>query len=353
MVLVALISACNPPVIPAMGDSGLELSDAGPPDAGFDPTIGGPCATASDCHDGQVCIAGFPGGYCTEDCSETGVCEPGSVCRPDLNGGPSYCFRECDPEVTARQCRAEYTCGTESPAICLPGCYDETDCGDGQFCSELSHGNRCRSEDAELGDACVVNEDCGDLGSCYSEWRTGFPGGLCAVVTQCAVSTSEGCPDDSVCLPLSAGGLTGCFPGCDSDDDCRADYSCKTSPETGRGVCWTALRVERLGEPCETATCDNGTCLTEVATGYPGSFCTDDECDPVADTGCPSGGHCVSLHGRVACHPGCEDDHECRDGYACRLVDESLAAGPRACVPACADGDCGGGACDWETGLCE
>jgi hypothetical protein len=61
------------------------------------------------CTVGQICLpaeVGFVGGYCTVDCTQTGLCPPDSLC---VNaGGPSFCFLSCQ---STNSCRApDYDC---------------------------------------------------------------------------------------------------------------------------------------------------------------------------------------------------------------------------------------------------
>jgi len=81
-----------------------------------DQLIGGECATAADCDDGNDdtpaldCILDFKGGYCGRaGCQNSTDCPEGSLCA-DLEGS-FYCFLACTDKA---QCNQNRTADNES-----------------------------------------------------------------------------------------------------------------------------------------------------------------------------------------------------------------------------------------------
>jgi len=83
--------------------------------------IGAACTTDAPCAPG-VCGTGFPGGYCTQDCS-VDACPLGSRCVS--NATVAVCLQSCvGPRTGQSECRAGYVCeddGTGS-GVCIPSC---------------------------------------------------------------------------------------------------------------------------------------------------------------------------------------------------------------------------------------
>ncbi|MEM9067444.1 MAG: hypothetical protein AAGE52_03030 [Myxococcota bacterium] len=366
--------------------------DAAVPDSDVpvDSDIGEACRTDDDCAD--LCIEDFPGGYCTALCGGGTGCPDGSTCTP-VGGGQEICLRDCDP-VDEDPCgRMFYGCTNDFrfPSVCLPGCRSNADCPDGQACDpdgDLGQGT-CFNPDAELGDACTDSEECDEDGFCLAEFFAGWPGGAC-LSFGCDVAGNTGCEGDGQCLPSPRGGGL-CFGGCETDDDCRDGYSCEADDDFpdrmfcspaceddsacsgGRecnpalGTCDDPFDADELGDPCSTVmgACAGGTCFTEFASGFPGSYCTFTGCDatmPDADDGCPGDGVCVANGGDNVCIDGCEDDRDCRSpDYTCRQVDRDDPSKGLGCFPSCENDDAcandGTGmspdfSCNPGTGLC-
>lgn len=72
--------------------------------------VGGPCTTSEDCSSGSRCLTSgdFPGGTCTQNCSEHLDCPEGARCISKESG---ICLLEC--ELPA-DCRGGYTCKGKS-----------------------------------------------------------------------------------------------------------------------------------------------------------------------------------------------------------------------------------------------
>jgi hypothetical protein len=248
---------------PPMIDAG---TDAGPV---INTPVGDPCAADTDCGDG-LCIGaeeGYPMGYCSSVCITGDECPTGSTCIQTGGGGmAAYCFADCDPAATERECRAYYGCasGFGLPApVCLPGCTDDTDCPPDRTCNPTG-GGECYNPAASFGDACASSTDCPDLMRCQSESRRGYPGGMCQAFG-CDPAADTGCPADAHCIPGGMSGFGRCIPSCTVDtvaDDCRAAYGCTAPNATypDRFVCTPACTLDTDctdGRVCDTAM---GTC---------------------------------------------------------------------------------------------
>jgi serine protease len=87
--------------------------------------VGSPCSSNSDCLDGGRCVTGYPGGYCTRDCS-TESCPAGSKCYiVDSDTGEKACIASCSgPGAGQSNCRASYVCYDDEAGggQCLPNC---------------------------------------------------------------------------------------------------------------------------------------------------------------------------------------------------------------------------------------
>ena len=370
----------------AMFDSGV--------DAPIEPvTIGEACTADTDCPgDGAICISDpglLPGGYCSLACDPMGgdpMCPTGSTCL-EIGRGQAFCFRDCDPTATSRECRAGYGCASNPmvPSVCLGGCTDDTDCPSGLMCDPLggfSGSGTCFDPSAGPGDPCAMDTDCGAGAFCFSEDASGVPGGAC--FGECDVATNAGC-ETGACFPAQGTGL--CAAGCTTDADCRDAYACTPVPgvtgrsycaadcttdadctisgfvcNVGTGTCAEPFDPTRLGQTCSNfggTPCPGGPCFSERAPGCPGAYCAYAGCGTVGTAcGAESGGVCVpSPTGSATnyCFDDCTTDTDCRAGYACRPSDASNPTSPGACFPACTDtAQCTGmtRTCDPTSGLC-
>lgn len=230
--------------------------------------------------------------------------------------------------------------------------------------------------ESDIGTGCTADSDC-DGGVCVTE-SDGFAGGYCSAF--CV--SDEDCEGASICVEVG-GGTSLCFDTCDPDveRDCRAGYGCGESfmlpapvclpgcvddtdcPSDatcnpaggglGEGSCYNA--GASVGDACEASIdCPDETfCFAERFAGWPGGACIAFGCDPDANTGCPTGSHCIRGRRGGRCFPSCVDGMDCRDAYACLPDDEFTDRS--ICQPACADAtNCSGGrTCDAMTGRCE
>ncbi len=380
-------------------DTGISFDASPPPDGSMEDgsvdavlppasDVGSACESAAMCD--SICIEedmGFPGGYCTTECTGDD-CPDGSICT-QVGRGFFLCLDECDPSSEERTCREGYGCASSfmlDGPVCIPGCYDDTDCPSGLTCNPdggFAGEGACFDADASIGDACTDELMCPADAFCLGERFSGWPGGAC-IRGGCDADSGSGCESGEVCLPAGRGGA--CFAGCSSDDDCRPDYTCTDFDDDpsrsfcapactddaqcsdGRvcnpalGTCDVPFDASDIGRECSTTegVCDGGSCLTEFESGFPFSYCVYVGCDPTAapsESGCPGDGVCApGASGLGVCLDACDDSLECtRDGYDCLPSDRSDATSPTACMPACTtDASCAnmGFVCNEGTGLC-
>ncbi|MCB9599458.1 MAG: hypothetical protein H6720_03725 [Sandaracinus sp.] len=331
------------------------------PDAGPGPgSIGEACREDGDCSTNELCVD-FPGGYCTADCGSLD-CPSGSSCV-QVDRATFLCLADCDP-AAADPCRAGYGCTTDPSLgnVCIPGCTTNDDCADGLECDAeggAAGEGACFDPDSEVGDACTTDEECPSGNFCFQERFGGWPAGAC-VEFGCDPVGGTGCGEGAVCVAAGGGdGLCiaactgasdcrdgydcvegGCRPGCDDSDECSDGRVCNPAV----GTCASPFDATLLGDTCSGSrrACLGGTCLSEFASGFPGSYCSYLGCDPAATDatdGCPGDGVCKMVDGEALCLDACTVEAGCREGYACRQVDPENAERGLACVPACTSDD--------------
>ena len=88
--------------------------------------IGGACTTS--CPNNATCLTtGWPGGYCSKDCS-TSTCPVGSTCVGSMT---QFCVSQCTgPNAGQSTCRASYVCYDDGTGkgMCLPRCNNDPEC---------------------------------------------------------------------------------------------------------------------------------------------------------------------------------------------------------------------------------
>ncbi len=218
------------PPQPPITDNGNEINQS---------WIGGACDDSGDCwnqdfsQDPTCELSGFPNGYCTQSCAQSGS---GSWICPDTEYGPASgattsrcitttsgaptCATECDFGLSPTGCRPGYGCVLRQRhgepnkiyPICLPS--------DAQgWPGEPAKG-------FDIGDACGLDADCESL-MCLQ-----LPGGYCTK-SYCEFT---GCPSGSTCYGFEGGG-SACLDDCSSANQCRENegYTCDSY-----GSCWPA-----------------------------------------------------------------------------------------------------------------
>lgn len=255
------------------------------PDPGTDAAVQGPsgifgsCTSDSDCPgEGAICRTaaedGFPGGYCTIECSDRTPCA-------EERGGGGILYHNCvsragDPAdrfTCDRVCRNGVDCGrsgytclagavANGDGICIPVCESDDQCGAGAFCNVYS--GSCEAEPPELNGAltgapCLADADC-ESGACIEQgtntaptgWIGGYCTGNCILPTgyntndvfrgdALPAGTCAGGEGNAVCFPAdfgesNRGDLGFCYAGCGSTSDCRQGYVCNNQFQMGGTV---------------------------------------------------------------------------------------------------------------------
>ena len=228
-------------------------ADFGPPPG----ALGGPCTRDEDCADG-VCLGkpgtihfgSYPGGICARACTRLDTdaghppeCPAGFNCSLTQVFGsmPPYCLPYCFPGIPACP-RQGYGCGSRL-RHCVAGCDDAADCRAGRSCDpSFGEAGACFLPTAQVGDPCVEQDDCPMNGYCHDEKYGGWPGGACS--QRCGpAAVADGrslgvCPGGQHCLYLDQFGER-CYPGCQTDADCRPGYRCQDpgGSDAGRLYC--------------------------------------------------------------------------------------------------------------------
>ncbi|MCA9539471.1 MAG: hypothetical protein KC620_11325 [Myxococcales bacterium] len=353
---------------------------------------GGACEAEGDCHVGdclsQAATAGaVPGGFCSVQCADDGVCA-GGACVPVEQG--RVCFERCDE---FGGCRPRWTCAPptrDRAAICVVDCRVAGCPGQGRC--DASSG-ACEPSEVPCRYDCAVGEHCLDGrcvrldGSCVTDYHC--PAGVTACVFGRCLPV-EGTPcaqvDDCDAIQRCVGddGVGICALACAADGDCPAHRVCRAdlgacayepcggdsangallgpcrfgsagrpgtclplgnqAPRPGLGYCIEA-GIAETGEPCD-AQSDGRTPRDRAVQCAPGRVCEGDPDDPLDPAPGEQGrGRCVAL-----CAPGdaaiCVADEVCVELGA---PDEGRSVGAclRSECDALAPAGCGiGGRCE-------
>jgi hypothetical protein len=104
----------------------------------------------------------------------------------------------------------------------------------------------------EIGDSCALSTDCASDGTRVCD--TSEPGGYCTILNCTGTDLGSPCPGGDVCVLFNANvpgcpyssqtpartGQSFCMAGCNTNDDCRGGYSCR-SPT---GAPWDAVLLD-------------------------------------------------------------------------------------------------------------
>ena len=171
--------------------------------------IGSPCRSNTDCGSGKLCVNGWSGGTCTQDCFNTQKtcntdtnCGLGQVCQTNVITNAKHCAVAC-PKGSA----CTFFSGTS--AFCLAGCQKDADCRADYYCGTVASNNICLPRgQKKIGEACTLDSDC-QSGSCQL-----LPSGRYCTQT----CTGSDCPTGFSCN--SFGSTKFCDKDCFKDSEC-------------------------------------------------------------------------------------------------------------------------------------
>lgn len=204
---------------------------------------GGPCEGHSDCQSG-LCLTeeaeGFPGGYCTSDCSTLPCPRAGETCV-EFGGSARICMVSC---TDSTDCRAGYACfgiPTLNETVCWPHCETFNHCPTVQYCNlwtgmcaQVAPGG------SENGNPCSSPAECRSS-VCEDPWPGPLGGDMC--VSSCNVQTGV-CPTGDVCSNVYGGtraDLGLCLRSCQSVADCYSNnWNCVPNPWGAGDICLPA-----------------------------------------------------------------------------------------------------------------
>jgi hypothetical protein len=275
-------------------------------------TRGGPCENDDDCCGNNICFTeamGFPGGFCSREC--TGYSDP--ECLDDCRASGTMGYTICLPEGC--DCREGYTCHEN---YCRVACTDSCDFGEGSndnldcYCPSgicrpgLDY--TCASLGA-AGEPCLFPRECQGfiVDNIYHghPYCVGLNGGTCAPM---------GVYGDPCCSERDCDGICTVGPTLEYCSEWTGYCETHVCGAGETGTCYGAA-----GDPCETDDDCSGSCFRHAS--WPGGYCS------------TSDGPSVHV-GEDPDHPRylrvCESDTECRTGYSCDwLSDHSM----RICWP--------------------
>ncbi len=215
---------------------------------------------------------------------------------------------------------------------------------------------------SELFGECVEDSQCPGPGGVCQRPTDGWPHGFCTksctqrvecmddlgfhdcaetpgygmVCQQTCLNSPDCLREDYVCIGRTSDRLGQCRGFCTSDDDCSP---ARCNVWSGECMAEPPAEGGETGDPCDSdEACKSGICLMEVngaPTGWLGGTCVANCILPVGYNSnnyyagdaypteqCPGGDVCVPngslARGEVGlCLPVCENDGDCREGYAC------------------------------------
>jgi len=178
------------------------------------------------------------------------------------------------------------------------------------------------------GRPCTEDGQCAG-GTCLSQADFGFPDGYCT--TRDSRNRNDCVGEGNACFLGNNPHF--CVHLCESQVDCREGYVCQFYGQ-GSGICFPGEpeaegeRDRPDGDPCnDDGQCMGGACISPQA-GFPDGYCTTVNCSSRDDCH-GDGAACLRAGNPNYCVFLCEDDDDCRQGYACRPV-----RGGAFCAPA-------------------
>lgn len=249
---------------------------------------GAACSAEVPCTGDLLCVfaSGFPGGYCSIDCTSA-ACGAGSIC--DRRTGPPLCLATC---ASDSECRDGYQCWR---GACRPRCDTvPAICGDDATCDPDGH---C------FGSECTVDPECGagrrcSAGTCVPDVRPGDGGGSegpsgtpCSADAECA---------SGFCLPPDRGGV--CSAPCTRPVDCieAVDFEATCAPVAREGGIVTACIAY---DPGGAATARSCTADAQCAAGTCAAGQCTEACESAAQ--CVLGQDCTSVAWGGGSFTGC------------------------------------------------
>jgi hypothetical protein len=258
-------------------------------DTASDPRHCGGCGAA--CDPGEVC--------------EASECAAGPDCREEPCTGLSYC------DLASGQC--------------LPGCVEDTQCGDNERCERSTHGCVCVDGAHRCSGVCSLDTStstCGDLCTPCPDVANGNPtcdGVACGVDCDGGYHACSGtCVSDSAVASCG----TRCSP-CPDDPNgspaCRAG-ACALDCDGGYIDCGGACIA--CDDPHGAPACRSGACSIDCDDGYhwDGACVLDVPCT-FGGTECAAGSHCdFGLGTCMSGDAGCYQDSQCGDEEYCDVT---------------------------------
>ena len=219
-----------------------------PQDAAGSLPFGSECTNDTDCASLLCLDPGDGRQRCLTGCrGDEGMCLAGEVCAalPGLCGGCVSAEIVVGARGLGEECTEDAECGSgmcledAGRSYCTRACAADSECPDETF---HCRGDLCVSGPrGEIGDACVVNDDCSASTFCATQ------GGRSWCTDACAGETD--CPAGFVCVP--AGGASVCAPDLGLvGDPCMENNDCSSALCASSGGEGTCTRVCDAFTPC-------------------------------------------------------------------------------------------------------
>lgn len=271
-------------------------------------SMGGPCEADNDCADDLTCFTesmGFPGGYCSKDCSSDWmVCDSSAEEGCSGIGFASYIVckkKDCE-------CREGYICKDRACRIeCADTCDFQTDddniidcvCPGSTICRPAL-GFTC-GEPAAEGEQCVYPVECQGYtftpdNQYLDHYCLGLDGGKCGRISHYGEPCCSSQDCEALCTVQSE-------TECDHYTRCDGYCPIITCTAALQGTCYGSV-----GDPCESDDDCFGNCFKHP--NFPGGYCAS-----VAGPGL----HLGDSENYPKYTRTCRTDDDCnREGYTCK-----------------------------------